>query len=269
MQAPCHHRHRQELGPVGPEDPHRPRVGGLLDGHEVARIQQRARHQIEALLGAVHDQDLLGAHLEAEAEQVTGQVLAERRVAARGVVLQELPPFVADHAVEHAPERVGGEEARVGHPAGEGDDARHGSRHLAVGEPSPGIGRDHLGALGQEPGPVESGRRRPRRLGPGRNLVGDEGPLPDVGPRPPARHQLVIGQGDRGPVDSQLPRELPRGGELDARGEQSAADQSFDVELDLPRERLSPGPILASVQGNPHDSSPFLPQSIASKPPIG
>ena len=60
--------------PNGAEHLHRARIRRLLDRHEVARIDERARDQIEALLRAVDDQDLLGARLDAEPQQVGGEV---------------------------------------------------------------------------------------------------------------------------------------------------------------------------------------------------
>ena len=119
-----HHRHRQELGAEGAEHLHRARIGRLLDGHEVAGVEERARDEVEALLRAVDDEDLLGAGLEPEAQQVAGQELAQRRIAARGIVLQQLPPLLADHAVEHPAEGVGGEEPAVRHAARERDQRR-------------------------------------------------------------------------------------------------------------------------------------------------
>ena len=43
-------RHGQELRAKRPEDLHRTRVRRLLDGDEVARIDQRAGDQVEPLL---------------------------------------------------------------------------------------------------------------------------------------------------------------------------------------------------------------------------
>jgi hypothetical protein len=56
-----HHRHREELGAERAKHLHRARIRRLLDGHEVAGVEERPRDEIEALLRAVDDQDLLGA----------------------------------------------------------------------------------------------------------------------------------------------------------------------------------------------------------------
>src|SRR4029453_18682640 len=84
--------HAQELRAERPEDLHRSRVRRLLDGDEVARIDQRAGDQVEPLLRAVDDQDLVGPRLETEPKQVRGEVLAERWIAPGRVVLQERRP---------------------------------------------------------------------------------------------------------------------------------------------------------------------------------
>src|SRR5262245_30078876 len=87
-------RHAQELRPERPEDLHRARVRRLLDGDEVAGIDQRAGDQVEPLLRAVDDQDLVGARLETESQEVRGEVLAKRRIAPGRVVLQERGAFL-------------------------------------------------------------------------------------------------------------------------------------------------------------------------------
>src|SRR2546422_837999 len=109
--------HRQQRGAERAEHLHGARVRRLLDGDRVARIEQRARDQVEPLLRAVDDQDVLGARLEPEAQQIGGEVPAERRVAAHGIVLQQRLAFLAHHLVEGAAERLGREEPAVGHAA--------------------------------------------------------------------------------------------------------------------------------------------------------
>ena len=84
-------------------------------------------------------------------------------------------------------------------------------------------------------GPFEArgGRGTLRRGG---RLLGDEGALPHVGPRPPARDEVLVGLGHGGPVHAQVAREVARGGQLDSRGEQALADQTLQMQLDLARE---------------------------------
>ncbi len=252
MQAAPHHGHGQELGAKGPEHLHGAGVGGLLDGHEIPGIEQGAGDEVEALLRPVDDENLLGARLEAEAQQVGSQVFAQRRVAARRIILQELAPFLADHPVEHATEGVRGEEIAIGHPTGKGDEARSRARDAAVVLPPPGIGGAHLRALGEKARPVEArcgGAGRLRRRG---NLIGHKGALPHVRPSPARGDQLVIRQGHRRAVHRELPRQLAGGGQLDSGAEQAQADQPLDVELDLAGQRQPPRPVTPPVERNPH-----------------
>ena len=58
-------RHGEQLGAERAKDLHGPRVGRLLDGDHVARVDEGARDEVEALLRPVHDEDLLGPRLDA------------------------------------------------------------------------------------------------------------------------------------------------------------------------------------------------------------
>ena len=59
-------RHGQGLGAERAEHLEGARIRGLLDRDGVARIEQRAGDQVEALLRAVDDQNLVGSRLEPE-----------------------------------------------------------------------------------------------------------------------------------------------------------------------------------------------------------
>src|SRR5437867_2053975 len=126
---------RQQRGAERTKHLHRPRVGRLLDGDRIAGVEQRPRDEIEALLRAVHDQDVFGARLEPEPQQVRGQVLSQRRIAADRVVLQQRLAFLAHDLVERAAKRVGREQPAVGHAAGERDHAV--ARRARRGRPGP------------------------------------------------------------------------------------------------------------------------------------
>ena len=269
-QATARHGHRQELGAEGAEDLHCARVRRLLDRDEVARVEQRARDQIEALLRAVDDQDVLGARLEAEAQQVAREVLAQRRVAGRRIVLQELAPLLANDAVEHAAERVGREERAVRHAAGEGDHARGRPGHLAEGPAAARIRRDDLGGLGKMARPLEA-RRVGRGLDRSRRLLGDEGALPHVGACPAAGDQVLVGLRHRGAIDAEVPSEVARRGQLHAGRQQPLGDQPLQVQLDLSRQRQPSLAVLCSVERYSH--GPLVPAIIQTfircKAPIG
>jgi hypothetical protein len=70
--------------------------------------------------------------------------------------------------------------------------------------------------------------------------------------RPSPRHQLVIRERHRRPVDAEVPRQLAGRGQLGAGSQEALADQALDVELDLSRQREPAGPIRPPVKGNPH-----------------
>jgi hypothetical protein len=70
--------------------------------------------------------------------------------------------------------------------------------------------------------------------------------------RPSPRHQLVIGERDRGPIDAEVPRQLAGRRQLGAGSQEALADQALDVELDLARQREPASPIRSPVKGNPH-----------------
>src|SRR5262249_39603430 len=79
-----------------------------------------------------------------------------------------------------------------------------------------------------------------------------EGPLPNVRPRPPRGDQLVVREGHRGPIHAEVARQLARGRQLHAGGEEPLADQPLDVDLDLANERRAPGAIASPIERNPH-----------------
>src|SRR5437667_655281 len=117
-------RDRREPGAERAKHLHRPRVGRPPDGGHVPRIEQGAGDPVETLLRAVDDQDVVGQGFHPEAEQVTREEPAERRVARGGVVLEQLLALLADHRVQHPAERVRREHRAVRHAAGERDQPR-------------------------------------------------------------------------------------------------------------------------------------------------
>ncbi len=87
-----------------------------------------------------------------------------------------------------------------------------------------------------------------------RRLLGDEGALADVGARPAARDQVLVGLRHGRPVDAEIVCEVTRRGQLHARREEPLADQPFQVQLDLARQRQSALAVLGSVEGYSHRS---------------
>ena len=221
---------------------HRSRVGRLLDGDHVARVEQGARDQVEALLGAVDDEDVVGPGLHAEAEQVPREEPAERRVTGGGVVLEQLLALLADDRVQHPAERVRREHRAVRHAAGERDQPR-GQAPGEGSEPPPlPFAEADPRAPREEPRPVDRLGRgvRARAVGELRltgDGTGDERALPDVRPRQAGGDQLLVREGHRRAVHAQLARELPRGRQLDPGRQQPLVNQPLQVRLDLARER--------------------------------
>jgi hypothetical protein len=239
-------------GPQGPEHVDRARVGRLLHRDHVARIDERARDQVEALLGAVDDEDVVDPRLDAEPQEVGGQVRAEGRVAvAARRVLEEGRALGADDLVQHPAERVGREESAIGHALREGD-----QRPGALGDRDapfrPRAG--DVGAPREQARPVERDPRRGRRGRPvpARRWRGDEGPLPDVRPGEAPGHQLLVGERHGRPVDAERPGQLPRRRQLHAGREPPLTDQALDLRLDLAGERDRPFPV--ELQAERHAS---------------
>ena len=76
----------------------RAEVAGRLDRDGVAGVDEALRDEVEALLRAVHDLDVRGGHVEADAAPVAvGDELAERAVPVGGRVLQGCRTRVGEH----------------------------------------------------------------------------------------------------------------------------------------------------------------------------
>ena len=85
------HRQRLDAGTGGGEDGTRGRIARLLDSGNVARIETDAGEEIERLLGAGGDDDLVGGTAQAaRADEETGQRLPQRPVAGRVAILPQL-----------------------------------------------------------------------------------------------------------------------------------------------------------------------------------
>ena len=89
-------------------------VGRALDRDPIARVEKAPADEVEPLLRAVHDENVLGARprLLARAKPL-GDVRAKRWVAGGGSVLKERLSLPAKHFVEHLPEGLDGKELLV------------------------------------------------------------------------------------------------------------------------------------------------------------
>ena len=95
----------------------RARVARVLDGDGVARVDERARDEVEPLLRAVHDEERVGVGRDAPPREPLGERLAERPVAERRAVGEERA--VARDLREERGERRGREIPLVGREARE------------------------------------------------------------------------------------------------------------------------------------------------------
>ena len=136
--------HLERLGLVRAEDGHRARVGRRLGDHHVARVDQRLRHQVDRLLAAGGDDDVvevgvhaLGRHHLADALLGLGEALGRPVLERLGRALLRDPGHLRGEA-------LGREGRRVGQAAGERDHLRSGGDLHQVAHRA---GAHHLRAL--------------------------------------------------------------------------------------------------------------------------
>ena len=118
------HGHVHDLALVGPEHAERTDVAGGLAQHHVARVAEDPGDQVETLLGADGDGDVVGVRADALELHHLADRLPEHRLALAGAVLHGTTA-VGDHQIvqgvaDHVERQVGD----VGHPAGQRDDLR-------------------------------------------------------------------------------------------------------------------------------------------------
>ena len=183
------HRHVDDLALVGAEDTERADVAGGLAQHHVTRVAEDPGDQIEGLLGADRDSDVVGVGRDAfEPHHLTDR-FADLRLTLAGAVLHGLQPAVEHQVVQGGADHVQGQVGDVRHTAGQ----RHyfgpvGHREQGTN----GRGRHRLGAHGVAvdvavQSGVATGKCRGQggpRLGAG----GTDGPAA----RPPARPGCAV-----------------------------------------------------------------------------
>jgi hypothetical protein len=220
------HRDRDNTHPRTEQRAARPRVARLLHPDAIARIEQQAADQLEALLGAGHDQHLLGAEAGAAGGlHVLGDGLAQRAKTRRLAVV-ELARRDRTHppAREPPPERHR-EQVHPGRSDAEG--ARRAREALGA------LGRRHQGGSAPRQGRVRQAGGRPGNPAAQeivRQLVGHEGagaPAPGEVPlrlellhreqRGRPGHPEVVGQGARRGQARPGPHDAVQDRPLDAR----------------------------------------------------
>ena len=116
--------HGDEGGLAAGEGLERGQVAGVLDGDRVARVEQHAGREVDALLRAVGDEHLVGADADAAAGEAGGDPLAQRAEALGGAVLERGAPVSRQHLGVRLGDGLDGEELGRGQPAGEREHLR-------------------------------------------------------------------------------------------------------------------------------------------------
>jgi hypothetical protein len=242
------------------------RVGGLVDEEGIARIEERAGDQVEGLLAARRDQDVLGRGGDSLAGEVFGDQGAEPGDAVPRGVLEGLGALRAEHVVEATLEQL------VGDEIGGGLHARASDRRLPPLRPAHAIhpaqrldgGRPREEGIPGKPRPI-------RRLSPDRrrDRVRDER-APTDGRHDEARgFEIGVGPHHGVAVDTELLGEVTARREAEARGEDPRSDPPDDLVEDLAMEWI----VGAGVEGEAeravrrclHDGTGFTPFLTANK----
>ena len=119
----------------------RPQEGGFLDQHGIALVQKDAPQQIERLLRAASDDNVLHRAGDALRCHIAGDGLAQRGESVGDAILQRLARHLAQHIVADLFELRHRKESGLWPAASHGDDIR-GLRHL---ENIADHGRGHAG----------------------------------------------------------------------------------------------------------------------------
>ena len=231
-------RHRRELRPAQREAVARVRVAGLLEADPGRAVEQRLGEQVERVLRADREQDLVGEREDAARRQQPGPDLLDEIGHVPGLeVRRPVRQLGAREAPDAAlAEVVGGEELGV---VGSVDERigllapalRLGERRLAAQRAAraraplrrtAGLARTWLGLRHSRPAGGEPGETRDARR---HRLQRDE----DAAARPRVEEALVdelrIGRGHGVAADAQLRRELARGGHRRAGAQAPVGDR--------------------------------------------
>ncbi|VXC03351.1 conserved hypothetical protein [Exiguobacterium sp. 8A] len=112
-------RHVHRLGLVRPEDTDRTDVGRRLGEHDVARIDEQPRDEVERVLRARGDHDVLGAGADALEAHDVHDVLAEGTQALSPAVLERHGGVLVHDTVQGARDELPGERGDERHAAGQ------------------------------------------------------------------------------------------------------------------------------------------------------
>ena len=82
---------------------HCPRICRVLEGYRIARTQKGFAHQIDGLLAATRDQELLAANVQAVRAKEFNEDALQRLVPVRGTELQDVSAITAQYRIAAAP----------------------------------------------------------------------------------------------------------------------------------------------------------------------
>ena len=169
-------RDAEEADARGAEDLERAEVGRLLDDDDVPGGEERPRDEVEPLLRARRDEDLLGARADAARDHVPAERLSKRRDAFRRAVEEGLGSLADEDLLLDAPQVLQRKELGGGETGLQADDV------VPLGE-GQDVADERVGladaAVPRELPPGErSGRLDVALAGP---LRDDLGAAPDVG----------------------------------------------------------------------------------------
>jgi hypothetical protein len=119
-----------DVGLVGDEDRDRARIRGRLGHYDVARVDQRLAHEVDHLLPAGRDEQLVGLDVHPLGGHHRGDALLDVLGALRRPVLERARRRVDRHARHQRGEVLGRERRGVRQPSRQRDDLRaRGDRH--------------------------------------------------------------------------------------------------------------------------------------------
>ena len=242
-------RHEGEAGAGGEKGAARALVSRLFDRRDVARREQQAGRQVEALLRPAHDQELLGVAPDAAtAQEIARERRAQRRRALRVTVVvvgrrgapraaAEAPLPDLDREVLHARRAV----AEVVRQAGAGAHVRAEDRPRApIREPRAERGEPRRRRRGWR----EAGRHAARRGGRGDRLHEGAGAAPAV--EVAFGREVFVGEEHGRPREAELTRERARRGEAGTRRDRAFVDPRTKRAIELAEEGA------VAVEPDPH-----------------
>ena len=106
-------RHRQHLNALQPQVSEHVVIAGIVHQRRVAGLEQIADDELEALTGTMRQQDLAGLCGDTEFGEQQHQVLAQRQIAERVAVFEQIGAVLARQQVEALPD-AGLVEPRIG-----------------------------------------------------------------------------------------------------------------------------------------------------------